>query len=88
MSESDTSKEPTFTHRATITIYSNGAEPEVHISVKFDPDEEGRDIKELGYFPPAFQMVQEFMLPAIEQAYMEWAQDPLLQMESPSEYNN
>lgn len=85
--DAPTPKDP-YTHRATITIISNGAEPEVRITVKFDPDQEGLDIKQLGFFPAAFQMVQEYMLPAIEAAYMDWAADPLLNMQSPSEYNN
>jgi hypothetical protein len=77
-----------YTHRATITICSNGPAAEVNITVTFDPDQEGKDLKELGYLPACFELVQEYMLPAIEAAYMDWSADPLLRMESPSGYDN
>lgn len=77
-----------FTHRAIITICSNGPEPEVNITVAFDPDQEGKTIEQLGYLPACFELVQDYIVPAINRAYMDWAMNPLLQMESPSDYDN
>lgn len=77
-----------FTHKATFKVFSNGNDGMVSVRVFFDPPMEGKDFKELGYFPPAFQFMEEFIIPAIEQGWEEWAAGPLYSMESPSQYDN
>lgn len=77
-----------FTHKVTMSVYSNGNVKEVRIKVKWDPDLEGKDIKELGYLPAAFEFIQEHILPAIEEARIKWEFEPLLKLQSPSGYNN
>lgn len=77
-----------YTHKATMTVFSNGPTKEISLRIKWDPDIEGVDIKELGYLPSSYQFIEEYILPAIEEAYMAWTVGPLLNAESPSEYNN
>lgn len=83
-----THEEAEHTHKATITLYSNGPADMVSIKVQWEPDIQGVDIKELGYLPAAYQFVEAYMLPAIEEGYMDWEVSPMMMLESPSERKN
>ena len=82
--ESNT-EEPTFTHKATLTVYSNGDDDMVSVKMVWDPDLTGMNIQDLGYLPASYQMVEEFLLPALEEAYMKSEVEPMMAMESPSQ---
>jgi hypothetical protein len=77
-------EEPVYTHRAIIIIASNGKEPDVNGCVKWDPDLEGKDIEDLGYLPASFMLVEDYILPALEQAFNDWEAGPLMNAPSPS----
>lgn len=77
-----------YTHKATLQVFSNGQDNLISVRVFFDPDMEGTDVEKLGYFPAAYQFMGQFIVPAIEEGYLEWAAGPLYQMESPSHYDN
>ena len=62
--------EPTYTHKATVTITSDGINDDVAISIKWDPDLEGANISQLGYLPSSYQFVQQYVLPMLEDAWM------------------
>lgn len=80
--------ESNATHKVIMTVLSSGRNEIISVSVKYEPDIEGKDIVELGFLPASYQFVEEYILPAIEQGYMEWEAGPLLNMGSPSKYNN
>jgi len=63
--------EPTFTHRAVVTLSSNGIDDDVAIKIQWEPDLEGQDITKLGYLPASYQFVQKWVLPMLEDAFME-----------------
>lgn len=81
-------EEITYTHKATLTIYSNGPKEMVSVKVEFDPDVEGVSIQELGYLPASYKLMEEYVFPAVEEAKFEWEIKPMLALESPSKYNN
>lgn len=66
------------THKVTMTLYSNGPEEMVSVRVKWDPDVEGKHISEIGFLPAAYQFLQEFIVPAIEEGYMKWSGEPMI----------
>jgi hypothetical protein len=78
------SEEIKHTHKVTLTAYSDGPEESVNITVKWDPDLEGVDIEALGYLPASFEFLQKFILPAIDAAFQEYVEDPMMAIESPS----
>lgn len=61
--------DPVFTHRATMTISSNEAGEDVHVKVVWAPDIDGAAIEALGYMPAAYRFVQQYLVPALEEAY-------------------
>lgn len=81
-------EEVVHTHKAIITIISNEDTPEVRVKVSWEPDLDGKSITEIGYIPAAYDFVQEYMLPAIEQAFMDWESDPMMLADSPSKRIN
>lgn len=60
-----------FTHKVTMTICSNGPADEVAVSIEFEPDIEGKHISELGYLPAAYQFLEAYIKPALEEAYLQ-----------------
>lgn len=78
---------PHYTHRATMTVSSDGPNSDVAVQIIFDPDMKGSDIIELGYLPPAYNFIQEYLLPALEAVYME-GEYPELAGPSPSQRNH
>jgi hypothetical protein len=81
-------EETEHTHKATLTVYSNGKKEMISVKVQLEPDVEGVSIEELGYLPAAYQFMEEYIFPAIEAAYMDWQIKPMLALESPSKWNN
>ncbi len=81
-------EEIVHTHKATITVFSNGENEMITVRVSFAPDMDGADIEALGYEPAAFGFVQDYIIPAIDEAQLEWEAGPLLELPSPSRYNN
>lgn len=65
------SKDVSYTHKAILTVVSNADEPDVHVRIDWEPDLEGTNIQELGYLPAAYQMIESYILPALEEAYLE-----------------
>lgn len=80
--------EAPFTHNAIITLSSNGDEDMIQVSVKWEPDIEGKTIEEIGFLPASYQFVQQYMLPAIEQGYTDWAVNPMIKLDPPSNRRN
>lgn len=72
-----------YTHRATITLSSNEENPDVAVEVNWFPDIEGKTIKDIGYLPAAYQFVQQYILPALEDAYMLNEHEELMDSDSP-----
>lgn len=60
-----------YTHKVTVTLMSDGSDPDVAVKVEWSPDISGKDIQELGYMPPCFNFVTKYILPALEEAYMD-----------------
>ena len=81
-------EERVHTHKAVLTVYSNGDSNMISVKVNWDPKMDGDDVKALGYLPAAYGFVEDYLLPAIEEAYLEWEAGPLLNAESPSKWNN
>ena len=73
-----------YTHKATMTVYSNASDPNVAVKVVWVPDLRGVDFPKLGYMPASFKFIEEYILPAIEEAYVDYEIDPLLAAASPS----
>lgn len=83
-----THKEQPYTHKAVMTVTSNGDDNAVAVSIKWDPNIDGVGIQELGYLPASYQMIEQYILPALEEAYLEWELDPMMKLDSPSKYDN
>lgn len=43
----------------------------VQVEVKWSPDMEGTDIEELGYLPASYRFLQDHILPALTEAFLE-----------------
>lgn len=74
-----------MTHKATITISSEGPSPSVHVDLDWTPDLDEFDPRELGYMPAAFQFLQDHILPILERAMLMGSG---IMDDSPSRYNN
>jgi hypothetical protein len=81
-------EEQDHTHKVTINVYSKGKDNMISVKINWTPDLEGKDFTEIGYFPASFGFVEDFLIPAIEQGYEEWAAGPLSDMSSPSNYKH
>lgn len=81
-------EERVHTHKAVLTVYSNGSSNMISVKVNWEPRLTGEDVAELGYLPASYGFVEDYLLPAIEEAYLEWEAGPLLHAESPSKWNN
>lgn len=86
--EVELTEEREHTHKAILTVYSNGNSNMISVKVNWEPKLEGDDIVALGYLPAAYAFVEDYLLPAIDEAYLEWEAGPLLHADSPSRYNN
>lgn len=86
--EEELPEERAHTHKAILTVYSNGDNNMISVKVRWDPPMNEESIQELGYLPAAYGFVEDYLLPAIEEAYLEWEAGPLLHAESPSQWKN
>lgn len=76
--------EAPFTHKVTLTLSSDGPENMIQVKVHWEPDIEGKTIEEIGFLPASYQFMQEYILPAVEQGYMDWLVNPMMNIEPPS----
>lgn len=60
-----------YTHRVTMTLSSNERDDGVNVHIKWDPDIDGKGIEEIGYLPASYQFLQQYILPVLEDAYLE-----------------
>jgi hypothetical protein len=81
-------EERAHTHKAVLTVYSNGSSNMISVKVNWEPKIDQEAVEELGYLPAAYGFVEDYLLPAIEEAYLEWEAGPLLHAESPSKWTN
>ena len=58
-------------HTAVLVCSSIGDSEDVQVEVRWSPDMEGSDVEELGYLPASFRFLQDYILPALEQAMVE-----------------
>lgn len=58
-------------HTAVLICSSIGDSEDVQVEVRWSPDMEGSDVEELGYLPASFRFLQDYILPALEQAMVE-----------------
>lgn len=82
------SNTPIHTHKAIMTVYSNADDPTVSVRVEWEPDVTSKVVEDLGYLPASSQFIQQYVLPAIEEAYMANEVEPMLALESPSKRVN
>jgi hypothetical protein len=75
--------EPEHTHKAIMTVYSNGPNDDISVQIKWDPDLGGIDISVLGYLPAAYQLIEAYILPALEEAYLS-SEDVAMQRSPPT----
>lgn len=59
------------THKVVLTIGSTSDIDEVGVQIRLDPEMTGADIEALGYQPASHQFLEKFILPMLEQVYME-----------------
>lgn len=64
------------THTAVLICTSIGAGEDVQVEVRWNPDIEGEDVEELGYLPASYKFIQDYILPALENALLEGLDAP------------
>ena len=72
-----------WTHSASIAIFSKDSTEEVEIRFDYSPDMAGDDIIKLGYKPAAYGFIDDYILPAVDKAILEWQTGPMMRAESP-----
>lgn len=60
-------------YKATVIISSIGDSGDVALSVEWSPELTGADLVEAGFIPASFAFVQDFIFPALEEAFNESA---------------
>lgn len=58
-------------YTAVIVVSSVGRDGEVSLSVEWNPNLTGKDIEEAGFIPASFKFVQDFIMPALEDAFQD-----------------
>lgn len=86
--QNENPEELDHTHKAVLTVYSNGPAKMVSIKIHWEPEMDGNEIVRLGYLPASYEFIQDYVLPIIEKAYMDWEVKPLLDLPSPSKWKN
>lgn len=81
-------EEKSHTHKATLTVCSDGPKGMISLKINWDPEITGSTVEELGYLPAAYQFIQDFIVPAINEAYMEWEVKPMMNLQPASEKRN
>ena len=59
------------THKVVITIGSTNDTEDVGVQIKLDPEMTGADYDTLGYQPAAHKFLEMFVLPMLENIYMQ-----------------
>lgn len=68
----------------TMTLTSIGKDGDVAVKISMEPDLTGVTIKELGFLPASYKFLETFIMPALNEAYIESEVADLLDAESPS----
>jgi hypothetical protein len=76
------------TYKVVITLSSVGDEGVVSLEVKYEPDTEGKDIMNMGFFPASYNFVERYIVPALQQGIDDWVYTPLMNWDSPSQSRN
>jgi hypothetical protein len=58
-------------YTAVVILSSTGDSNDVNVSIEWNPNLTGKDIEEAGFIPASFLFVQDFIMPALEQAFQE-----------------
>ena len=74
--------------KVIIILSSTGPDNMVSLEVKYEPNMEGKDIPKLGFMPASYNFVEKYVVPALEEGINEWVTEPLMDWDSPSQYNN
>lgn len=61
----------TATHKVIITLGSEGRAEDVGVQIVLDPALTGDDIQALGYKPASLEFLDRFILPVLENIYMQ-----------------
>ena len=57
--------------KVTITLMSEGNNGEAAVAINFDPPFTQEELESLGYYPEAFRLLDNFIVPALEAAFEE-----------------
>lgn len=57
--------------KVTITLMSEGNNGEAAVAINFDPPYSAEELDALGYYPEAFRLLDNFIVPALEAAFEE-----------------
>lgn len=68
----------------TMTLTSIGKDEDVAVQIRMNPDLAGVNIQELGFLPASFKFLETYIMPALNEAYVESEVADLLDAESPS----
>lgn len=58
-------------HHVVLILSSTGDDPHVDMAITYGPAETGISIKELGYLPASYKMLEQYLVPALEDAYID-----------------
>lgn len=57
--------------KVVVTLISEGNNGEAAVSINFDPPYSNEELESLGYYPEAFRLLDNFIVPALEAAFAE-----------------
>ena len=57
--------------KVTITLMSEGNNGEAAVAINFDPPFTQEELDALGFYPEAFRLLDNFIVPALEAAFEE-----------------
>lgn len=58
------------THAAVMTIASSGEDNNVAVEIRWEPELEGTEVEDLGYLPASYKFVQAYVMPMLEEVFM------------------
>lgn len=73
-----------YTHEVVMRIRSVGAAGNTEVMVEWNPDLSGDGYKELGYQPPCHKFVERYILPMLEEAFMQENHPSLMEKGKPN----
>lgn len=57
--------------KVTITLMSEGNNGEAVVAINYDPEMSSEELTALGYYPEAFRLLDNYLVPALEAAFDE-----------------